>query len=220
MFDREPSARYREYLELHATAHRSGLTRRYEDNTSSVHSGDEAFLGDEICRFAGMLQSMCTTTRAKHVLDFGCGKAKGYSNPIDVGDCHYKNLYDVMGVDAASTFLYDPGVPEFATPPRNDQTFDLVVCTDVLEHIPEEDADLVLDYLFEKANKGVMLSISCSHALAFLQNGQNAHVNVQSPEWWSEKIDQLLQQYKIHVVVILQFHDESRRSRRRIIKTI
>jgi len=84
-------------------------------------------------------------------------------------------------------FLYDPYRPEYAErPPFN---FDLVICTDVMEHIPEEDVQDVLDDIFDHADKGVFLTIAQFPAKKTLPNGENAHCTLESSEWWNERIE-------------------------------
>lgn len=220
MFNRQPSQRFQEVLALHAEAHVNGLIRRYEDDSTTTHPGEKIFEGSELYQVVDELQVVANTTRAKHLLDFGCGKARGYFEALKVNGQVYSTLHDALGIDPACTYLYDPGLPEFSQPPRKDQTFDLVVCTDVLEHIPEEDTDMVLDYLFEKCNKGLFLSIACDKALAILANGENAHVNVKSPDWWIEKLETRRKKKPVHLFTSLSFKDTDGRLKTRFLKSV
>lgn len=219
MFDRKPSARYQEYLDLHALAHQEGLTKRLPNNKTSVHSGQEVFQGSEITLVTNELQHLAAITQAKHLLDFGCGKAMGYYNTLKVNGRLFPTVHEAIGIDPASVFLYDPAMPEYAHPPRDNQYFDLVVCTDVLEHIPEEDTDMVLDYLFEKCNKALVLSISCADAYAILANGENAHVNVKPTEWWIEKLSSRLEKKQLHLYTKMSFFDEDGEQRKMVFQT-
>ena len=63
-----------------------------------------------------------------------------------------------------------------------------MICVDVLEHIPNDDIDWVLEKLLTKANKYLFINVACHEAIALLPNGKNAHVNIQPPKWWHEKI--------------------------------
>ena len=112
------------------------------------------------------------------MLDYGCGKAYKYTK---------KKYHVFMGID--DLYLYDPYVDEYST--LIDRPVDIVVCTDVLEHIPEEDIDDTLKTIFSKARKAVFLSISCKLASKVFSDGTNAHVTVKPPSWWDERINKV-----------------------------
>jgi hypothetical protein len=63
-----------------------------------------------------------------------------------------------------------------------------VVSTDVLEHIPEEDVDWVLKDCFSFAKKFIYMNIASYPARKILPNGWNAHVTIESPDWWRQRI--------------------------------
>ena len=83
--------------------------------------------------------------------------------------------------------LYDPGYKEYSNLDEN-KTYDIVICIDVLEHIPVEDIDYVLNRLSNFSEKYIFLNVGCYSAAALLPNGKNAHINIQPPEWWYEQI--------------------------------
>jgi hypothetical protein len=82
--------------------------------------------------------------------------------------------------------LYDPAVTKYSELP--DGEFDGVICTDVLEHIEEEDLDAVIKEIFSKANKFVYLGICNIPADSFLPDGRNSHVTLKSFNWWVDKV--------------------------------
>ena len=81
--------------------------------------------------------------------------------------------------------LYDPYVEDYSTPP--DGPFDLVLCTDVMEHIPRADLNSVLEYLATLSDH-VLFVISLTFADALLPDGSNAHCTIESADWWLEEI--------------------------------
>jgi len=130
---------------------------------------------------------------ATSLLDYGCGKGMAYKAdgkfPGSAAAMGFdvppgSNLEDLLGY---KVFKYDPAVPEFATEPNG--YFDLVVCSDVLEHIPEEDIDWVLEQLVWRARKALFVTVGIYPAKKTLPNGENAHVTVKPEEWWREKIE-------------------------------
>lgn len=96
------------------------------------------------------------------ILDYGCGKGK-------------------LGLGKK----YDPAIPEFSTDP---DPADLLVSTDVLEHIEPDLLDNVLIHMKSKMKKQGFLTIGCSPASKKLPDGRNAHLIVRSPDWWIEKL--------------------------------
>ena len=78
---------------------------------------------------------------------------------------------------------YDPSYAPFSLLPQG--PFDGVICTDVLEHCPEEDLDWIVGELFGYANKFVFASIAGYPAMKTLPSGENAHCTVQPLAWWN-----------------------------------
>jgi 2-polyprenyl-3-methyl-5-hydroxy-6-metoxy-1,4-benzoquinol methylase len=106
---------------------------------------------------------------AETVLDYGSGKG---------------SLKRALGLPVAE---YDPAVPEHAAEPV---AADLVVCSDVLEHIEPECLDEVLDHLKQLAKKVGFFVIATRPAKKHLDDGRNAHLIVEDREWWMRKLEQ------------------------------
>lgn len=107
------------------------------------------------------------------VLDYGCGRGT-----------LKKELLKNKRINAV--FEYDPAIQGKDLLPGE---ADLVVCTDVLEHIEADKIDDVLDHIDFLSSKAAYLVISCRYANAVLPNGKNAHLIVKPPQWWEEKIN-------------------------------
>lgn len=81
---------------------------------------------------------------------------------------------------------YDPAIPEIAKKPAG--PFDMVTCIDCLEHIEPALVDNVLDDIFQLATSRVFLHIACRPAKVIMPDGRNAHLIIESPDWWVEKV--------------------------------
>lgn len=104
------------------------------------------------------------------ILDYGCGEQKLAAALTP---------RRVMG--------YDPGIPGRESMPK---PVDLVISTDVLEHVEPDKIDAVLDHIFRLAAKGAYLVIATRPANALLPDGTNAHKIVQPPAWWIAKLQE------------------------------
>ncbi len=76
---------------------------------------------------------------------------------------------------------YDPAVPKLWDRPRG--RFDLVLCCDVMEHIPMAGIDRVLQDIKSFSHQA-FFSISTKLAKAKLPDGRNAHVTILSDKEW------------------------------------
>lgn len=82
---------------------------------------------------------------------------------------------------------YDPAIagkndaPSFA---------DLVVCTDVLEHIEPDRLGCVLEHLDVLARKAVFAVIATRASNKTLLDGRNAHLTIESSNWWYDRLEQ------------------------------
>lgn len=80
---------------------------------------------------------------------------------------------------------YDPGIKGREGMPK---PADLVVCTDVFEHVEPDKIDNVIDHVYTLSAKGVFLAIATRPAKEVLPDGRNAHILLHKPEWWLEKL--------------------------------
>lgn len=81
---------------------------------------------------------------------------------------------------------YDPFVDEFSKEP---EPADLVICTDVMEHVEPECTFAVLDHLASLTKRIIFFSISLQKANKTLSDGRNAHINIRSAEFWLREIN-------------------------------
>ena len=133
--------------------------------------------------------------RCRTILDAGCGSgkllnylAKNMPEARLVGfDCAGNCLDPEPAAHPAITLkvgnLWAPG--ELGGP------FDAVICTDVMEHIPEEHVKAVLVNLRQAASKMVLLSI-CLKEDNFGPHviGEHLHHTVHGADWWMQQLEE------------------------------
>ena len=175
-----PSPRYRRLIEQYQQLHLHG----------EAHLGippEQTFPGKSLPRQAVHIKRLILGTGAQTVLDYGCGKGQQYlpQRLQTVDDAIiYPDIKAYWGV--RNIRCYDPAYPPFMELPSG--TYDGVVCTDVLEHCPEEDIPWILDELFSYARRFVFANIACFPASKRLPSGGNAHCTIRPAKWWREEI--------------------------------
>jgi hypothetical protein len=109
------------------------------------------------------------TRISRDILDYGCGQ---------------RTLEKSLGFAIKN---YDPCIAGFdgPAPPA-----DIVVCTDVLEHVEPECLDAVLDDLKRVTLKIGFFVIHTQPALKTLPDGRNAHLIQKPSSWWLPRLCQ------------------------------
>ena len=158
------------------------------DSYKKLHEQEGKFKGISLIPLVPTLIKIVKDNDCKTLLDYGCGKAI----PYDKERCREVDLRNpIQELCSLESFdLYDPAYEKYATLP--DKKYDIVVCTDVLEHIAEQDIDYVLTEILSRSKKIVFLNISCQPALKHFKEGKfkgkNVHISVFDPSWWGHKI--------------------------------
>jgi hypothetical protein len=176
-----PSGRYLELLEQYRNLHERG-------EPLLGLGAEKTFSGQSLMPHVGRIKALLDRTDARTVLDYGCGKGQQYG-PIELRAADgvvYPSVLDYWDVDCVH--CYDPAYVPYSELPK--ETFDAVVCTDVLEHCPEDDIGWILDELFGYARKFVYANVACFPAKKHLPNGENAHCTVRPASWWQALLAQ------------------------------
>ena len=139
----------------------------YIEQAKLIHQNDKKWRGTTVVKYIPIINEIIKSKQIKTILDYGCGKAQNHPKSWNASK-------------------YDPAVPEFSTKPDN--RFDLVISTDVLEHVPEDHVDEVIKDIFNYSDQWVFLTICTREAREILPNGMNAHATVKLEEWWNDKL--------------------------------
>jgi hypothetical protein len=175
---RSPSPRYRELVTQYERMHVHGEQFRQIP-------AEQTFAGQSLPRHAKSIKAFIDRFAARTILDYGSGKGRQYE-PIRVQleGREYPSIPAYWGVDKIT--CYDPGYAPFSRIPEG--KFDGVLCTDVLEHCPQDDLAWIVAELFGYASEFVFANVACYPAMKRLSNGENAHCTVQPTSWWEALI--------------------------------
>jgi hypothetical protein len=142
--------------------------------------GGSQFLGLSVLQHRDSIRKLARQVDAKSMLDWGCGRGDAYRSP--------NKLHHQLGISRKDVFLYDPSFPQHDRKPTG--KYDLVLCSDVLEHIVEADVDVFIDTLFSHAKKAVWASVCTRPAKKFFSDGvTNLHCTIKPHEWWQRRME-------------------------------
>lgn len=153
---------------------------RYLDQCRLLHETRKTFSGNGILNYLPDLVRIAEGVNAKTMLDYGCGKGlqygKMFQHPYEEGET------SLDGLRGWTITKYDPAVPQFAAKPTGQ--FDLVICTHVLECIPESDIPMIAQELTDLAGKGLLVAVAAGASKKRFPNGENAHITQKPANWW------------------------------------
>lgn len=143
-----------------------------------------------------MANKLIAVTKAKTILDYGCGKGK---------------LVEALQArwPSATVSGYDPAVDEFSKEPT---ASDVVVSFDVMEHIEPQYLTEVLRHIREMTRVVALLEIATTPAKKTLRDGRNAHLIVEPHGYWKDLLAQdwgivLQEEHSMKSIFVLQRHD-------------
>lgn len=164
------------------------ISKEYIDLNYQLHQSNPTY-GMGGSKYKDTVLKLSKELKTTSILDYGCGKgmlAKELSFPI---------------------WEYDPAIPEKSTIPK---PADIVICTDVLEHIEQDKLPFVLSDLKRCVKQVGYFVISTRKAIKTYANGKNAHSIIQGKDWWEKKINKYFdigtiidkeKECELHVVV-------------------
>lgn len=143
------------------------ITGDYAQLNRALHESNP-YYGTSSARWADKLRALVAQTASDDVLDYGCGKRCLQAAVPELALKHY-----------------DPGVPGLDQLPA---PADIVICTDVLEHVEPELIANVLDHLAALTKKLGFFTVATRPAVKVLADGRNAHLIQKPLAWWSERL--------------------------------
>lgn len=149
------------------------ISKTYQDMLKKQHKNDKSWnnyswaLKDSLPKILDLVKE----NSPEIILDYGSGSAGGFSS--------LSGLENVLS--------YDPAIVEFS---KNNKPSDFVICIDVLEHIEPDFLENVLKDLSNVVKNKAFFSIANTKAASILNDGRNAHLIVETFEWWKNKLEE------------------------------
>lgn len=146
------------------------ISEAYRDLNRQLHAENPNF-GRDHFGWSRYARDLIEGNGYGAVLDYGCGK----------GELKRK-LADLSGVEIRE---YDPAIEGKEAAPK---PAELVVCTDVLEHIEPQNLNAVLRDLRRVTQRRLFATIFLKASGKTLADGRNAHLIQKPGAWWREKL--------------------------------
>lgn len=172
------------------------ISPHYLEQQRELHSRPKGF-GGKGKKWAETVKVLIEHFEATSVLDYGAGqgtlavKLRQMGLPVRIDE-------------------YDPAIRGKERPPG---FADLVICTDVLEHVEPDRLSAVLDHLHMLARKAVLFVVALDEANKILSDGRNAHLILQSEEWWRDTVFEAGFVFVPNIVLPIPFNVEKQRKR-------
>lgn len=131
-------------------------------------------------RYAAEAWLLATNVGAKSILDYGAGP--GFLK-LALRECPIR------------VYEFDPGIPGKDAMPK---PADVVVCTDVLEHVEPNRLHFVLKHLFDLTDKAGYFVVAVRPADKRLPDGRNAHLIIDTPRWWFDELSKFNWKVRLH----------------------
>ena len=146
------------------------IRQEYAEQLKQTRKDDPNW-GSTAALYAGadVVRLLHRNKQVRSILDFGCGKGTLAQ--------YIRQYAPLMTVSE-----YDPSVPGKDTIP--DRQFDMIVSTDVMEHIEPESLTETLEWIQNHARLGQFHVIACGPTNKVLPDGRDVHLIQQPINWW------------------------------------
>jgi len=143
------------------------ISDEYRKLNEKLHEENRAY-GISGVKHSQKILQLSKMYNTQDILDYGCGKSTLAANlPFNINQ-------------------YDPCITKYKELP---QPADIVVCTDVLEHIEPDCIFDVLDHIGSLMKKVTYLNIATRPANKKLPDGRNAHILIRPSAWWLDELN-------------------------------
>lgn len=130
--------------------------------------------GTSLLPWGPTLGHLIRRSKAATLLDYGCGAGEQYT------------VHKVNRRWGVKPTLYDPAVPGLDAKPTGQ--FDGVICSDVMEHVPEDELPAAIADLVGYARRWCFITVCCRPAKKRFEDGSNVHVTQRPFTWWQKRL--------------------------------
>ncbi len=164
------------------------ITDQYKKHLQELHSSNK--FSEKNLWYEDIKTFINNEPTPSSLLDFGCSH----------GALIRKIKQDFPSIEIVDG--YDPGVPEYEKKPT--RKYEMLTSTDVIEHIEPTFLDETLSYIDSLYEKTAWVIIACYPAKKYLPDGRNAHLIVESPDWWLKKLNEVMPHSRVesHNIVV------------------
>jgi len=148
------------------------ISKEYADLNRKLHEERDDY-GRSSKMWCGLIDQIVKREGHASILDYGCGKGE------------IKARMPLLPIRE-----YDPAIPGKDAKP---EPADLVICTDVLEHIEPPLLNSVLRDLARLTKRKLFFAVCTLKSTKTLADGRNAHLIVRDEEWWLNKLGRYFQ---------------------------
>ena len=134
------------------------ISEEYRKLNHDLHLSDDGY-GKTLPKFVKLIKPLVRP--GDTVLNYGCGKSMLTCGAIN------------------RVTNYDPAIPGLDAPP---EPADVVICTDVLEHVEPECLDEVLDHLQTLTRRDAFFTVATVPSSKTLADGRNTHLTQKPPQ--------------------------------------
>jgi hypothetical protein len=126
---------------------------------------NKSWAGYDVVKYQKCIKDLVDRYGAKTILDYGCGKGLQYKEKLPYGGGagqelpteQWQTFDEYLGV---KVYCYDPCVAGFEQLPPPGTKFDGVICTQVLNSIPDDDMTWVRERLESYATKFCFIGVN------------------------------------------------------------
>lgn len=154
-------------------AERSLISEPYRAMQKALHADPRGY-GQRGDKWAPVVAELAYGMSAGSILDYGCGQGS-----------LVRALSKIVPLSVRLS-EYDPAIPG---KDRRPDFADLVVSTDVLEHVEPDRLASVLRHLHQLARRSVFVVVSLVETAKRLEDGRNAHLIIQPAAWWQAQCE-------------------------------
>lgn len=149
------------------------ITPEYLESQKWLHDRPKGYGGGGGIWAPAVIQ-IALDHECKSILDYGCGQGK-------LGSKIRPLFPEIDFVD------YDPAISGKDSIEKY-RLFDLVVCTDVLEHVEQDRLGVVIDHLFRLTEKVLFIVVATRPSNKFFKDGRNVHLTIEPDDWWEKRL--------------------------------